>query len=221
MCASPASDRVLHTAANLFYERGIHAVGVDTVVSASSVAKMTLYKHFPSKDVLVAAALEEQGTRWRAWFTEAIEGEATTAEARLLAMFDVLGHWFASTSFHGDPTLNAAVELRGTDHPAWEVVRAHQAWLRDFIRALVVEADLDEPECTSDAVHLLVEGAIVGAQVGVTARPAEAARCAAGVIVAARSPLRHAPDAGQRTTPSARKNGQAPSSGQEQKEEVR
>lgn len=188
MCASPASDRVLSTAANLFYERGIHAVGVDTVVSASAVAKMTLYKHFPSKDALIVAALEQQGQQWRGWFAAAVEAAAATARERILAVFDVLGVWFAAEGFRGDASLNAAIELRGQDHPAWKVVRAHQAWLRGYLGELVREAGLAEPECTADAIYLLVEGAIVGAQVGVAAQPAAAARCAAGVLVEVRSP---------------------------------
>ncbi|EYF02652.1 TetR/AcrR family transcriptional regulator [Chondromyces apiculatus] len=214
MCASPASDRVLHTAASLFYKRGIHAVGVDTVVSASAVAKMTLYKHFPSKDALVAAALDEQGTQWRAWFSAAVEAVAPTAPERILAIFDVLGHWFETEGFHGDATLNAAVELRGTEHPAWEVVRAHQGWLRGFIGGLVAEAGLDEPECTADALYLLMEGAIVGAQVGITAHPAAAARCAAGVLVEVRS-VAHRPP---REAGHGKARGQGQRQGQEQEE---
>lgn len=188
MCASPASDRVLSTAASLFYERDIHTVGVDAVVSASSVAKMTLYKHFPSKDALIVAALEQQGRQWREWFVAAVEAGAATPRERILVVFDILGHWFATEGFRGDATLNAAIELRGQDHPAWKVVREHQAWLRGYLHELVGAAGLAEPECTTDAIYLLVEGAIVGAQVGVAAQPAAAARCAAGVLVEARSP---------------------------------
>ncbi len=195
MCASPASDRVLSTAASLFYERGIHSVGVDAVVSASSVAKMTLYKHFPSKDALIVAALEQQGRQWQAWFVAAVEAGEAPARERLLRVFDVLGLWFTAEGFRGDATLNAAIELRGQDHPAWKVVREHQGWLRSYLRELVGQAGLAEPECTTDAIYLLVEGAIVGAQVGVAAQPAAAARCVASVLVEARSPQSGAAEA--------------------------
>jgi AcrR family transcriptional regulator len=188
MCASPASDRVLSTAADLFYQRGIRAVGVDTVVAESAVAKMTLYKHFPSKDLLVVAVLEQQGKQWRDWLVAAVEAGATAARDRLLVLFDILGEWFATEGFRGDACLNAAIELRDHDHPAWQVVHDHKAWLRGYIRGLVGEAGLAEPECTADAIFLLVEGAIVGAQIGVSARPAAAARCAAGVLVESRAP---------------------------------
>lgn len=187
MCPSKASERVLRTAADLFYKRGIRAVGVDTVVSASAVAKMTLYKHFPSKDSLVVAVLEEQGRAWRAWFLAAVEGRAADARGRLLGLFDVLGEWFSSEGFQGDACLNAAVELRDPSHPAWGVICSHTSWLRGYIGSLVAEAGLSDPACTADSIFMLVQGAIVGSQVGCVDRAAAAGRCATELIVAARS----------------------------------
>jgi len=187
MCPSKASERVLRTAADLFYKRGIRAVGVDTVVSASAVAKMTLYKHFPSKDSLVVAVLEQQGRAWREWLLGAVEGRATDAQGRLLCLFDVLGEWFSTEGFQGDACLNAAVELRDPSHPAWVVICSHTSWLRGYIGSLVTEAGLSDPECTADSIFLLVQGAIVGSQVGRVERAAAAARCTTELLLSARS----------------------------------
>lgn len=188
MCATPASDRLLSTAADLFYRRGIRAVGIDTVVSDSGVAKMTLYKHFASKDLLVAAALDQQGKQWRDWFEVAVLAAGTDARSRLLAMFDVLGGWLARDDFRGCALINAALELREQEHPARAIIQEHKSWLRDFVLGLVREARLAEPQCSADALVLLIEGAIVGAQVGVAKSPASTAKCTATLLIDSRSP---------------------------------
>jgi len=178
---------VLSTASDLFYRKGFRAVGVDTVVSESAVAKMTLYKHFPSKDSLIVAVLEAQSGAFRAWLGKCVEERAGNARGRLVALFDVLGEWFSSEGYQGDACLNAAVELRDPSHPAWKAILAHTSWLRGYIGALVEQAELSEPESTADALYLLVQGAIVGAQLGSVARSASAAGNMARVLIEARA----------------------------------
>lgn len=188
MCASAASDRVLNTAADLFYRRGIRAVGVDAVIAGSGVAKMTLYKHFTSKDSLIVAALEQQDRQFREWFEVALGELDPAPEAKLLGLFDVIGGFIASEEFRGCAFINAAVELCDPEHPAMRVAKAHKEWLRGRIRELVCEAGLAEPECTAEALFLLVEGAIVGAQVGVAQNPAATAKCTATMLLQCRRP---------------------------------
>jgi AcrR family transcriptional regulator len=99
---SAARQRLLDNAYELFSRRGIRAVGVEEVISRAAVAKATLYRHFPSKDDLVLAFLEERELRWTRQFVEAGARErGASAEERLLAIFDVFHDWFQQEDYKG------------------------------------------------------------------------------------------------------------------------
>jgi len=85
---SPARQRLLETASALFYQEGIRAIGVDTIVERSGVGKATLYRHFPSKDDLIAAYLEEEDRLWWHWFEEVIAAHEGSPREQLLAFFE-------------------------------------------------------------------------------------------------------------------------------------
>ena len=92
-------ERVLATAYELFSKHGTRAVGVDRIIAESGVAKMTLYRNFASKDELILAFLERREELWtRAWLQADVERRAATPGARLLAIFDTFGEWFAPTA---------------------------------------------------------------------------------------------------------------------------
>ncbi|MGH9009123.1 MAG: TetR/AcrR family transcriptional regulator, partial [Acidimicrobiia bacterium] len=103
--------RILDAAARLFYRRGIRAVSVDEVAETASVTKVTVYKHFRSKDNLVASCLHMLDDRFFAWFVGEVESSSADPQARLLAVFDVLDGWFRRRSFRGCAFINATVEL--------------------------------------------------------------------------------------------------------------
>src|SRR5262249_34366546 len=100
---SEARQRILETADRLFYRDGIRAVGIDRIVAEANVAKMSLYKHFPSKDDLILAVLmyREEGTL--AFFRSAIERYAKKAKSPLRAFFAALKEWFETPGFRGCP----------------------------------------------------------------------------------------------------------------------
>ena len=99
----PSSKRELlvDTAIDLFYRDGFHATGIDKILAESGVAKMTLYKHFKSKDELILAALRKRDEIFRNDFMNAVAARAKAPRDRLLAVFDVLGDWFATRGFSG------------------------------------------------------------------------------------------------------------------------
>lgn len=183
--ATSARDRVLDAASDLFYAQGIRAVGIDTIIERSGVAKMTLYKHFPSKDALVEAWLRRRDDRWRAWFRARIEALATTPRDRLLAAFDALGEWFTADDFRGCAFINTAVELSDPAHPARRVVLAHVGWIRGYLRELAEQAGFDDPMMLADQLLILIEGAIVSAVIWQSAVPAERAKLTARQTLAA------------------------------------
>ncbi|MHC1558506.1 TetR/AcrR family transcriptional regulator [Actinomycetospora sp. C-140] len=157
MTLTPGARRILEVASELFYERGIHAVGVDTIAVESGVTKRTLYDRFGSKDELVAAYLRARDERWRGRVTAAVEAE-TDPGRRALAPFTVLEDW---TADRGCAFVNAFAELDDPEHPGRAVITAEKEWLRALFAAELTAAGADDADDL--ALHLLVlhEGALV------------------------------------------------------------
>ncbi|MCF3130620.1 TetR/AcrR family transcriptional regulator [Streptomyces olivochromogenes] len=148
-------ERILATAAALFYRRGIQATGIDELAEVAGVSKRTLYKLFGSKDELVAAYLERMDE-------DAVPSERPLQcldlppRDRLLALFDRPP---ADAIFRGCPFHNAAVELAGSAHPAHPVIHAHKHAVLDTIIDAAREAGADDPEALGHQLFVLFEGA--------------------------------------------------------------
>lgn len=160
---SSPRDRILEVASNLFYENGIRAVGVDTIVAQSSVAKMTFYKHFKSKDLLVLEFLNQRDEMWRAWFESAVHRLAPKTEDRPLAIFDALEERFSRKDFRGCAFINTMVEMADGDHVAHQVAATHKQKVQGIVRSLLREAGVNKPEKLARQFLLLMDGAIVTA----------------------------------------------------------
>jgi AcrR family transcriptional regulator len=157
-------DRILAAAADLFYRHGIRAVGVDAIAEAAGTNKMTLSRHFPSKDELVAEYLRQSAK------------EADTCWDRLQKLHPgderaQLGTWLREMADHvadiderGCALANAAIELPDKNHPARRVIEEFKTALRLRLVELARSAGLSEPEMLADELHLLLEGARVSAQ---------------------------------------------------------
>lgn len=182
---SAAAQRVLEAASELFYERGIWATGVDAIVEHSGVTKMTLYKHFGSKDELVAAYLRRRDELWRGWLTEAVRERAETPKEELLAVFDALGSWLEGEveGFRGCAFVNAASEIAEPDHPARTVALEEKRWMREYLEELSADAGAKDPEALSEQLMLLFEGATVSTTLKSTRAPALGARNAAEKLI--------------------------------------
>jgi AcrR family transcriptional regulator len=156
--------RILAVARELFYHRGIHAVGVDAIAEAAGTNKMTLYRHFSSKDELVAACLREFAaeidTEWDA-IAAAHRGDP---KGELAAWLQHIGQWFIRESGRGCALANAAIELPDQDHPARLVIREHKTAVRERLARLCRDAGLRDPEAVASQVFLVCEGARVAAQ---------------------------------------------------------
>jgi AcrR family transcriptional regulator len=154
-----AREKLLDTASALFYERGIVATGVDTVVAAAGVSKPTLYAHFRSKSELVAAVLERRHTRrlasLPAWLGEAADDPLE----RLLAVFDWLAELYAREASRGCAFLNAAAETPDADQPAREVIRRQKRWMAGYLAELAASAGLADPSKLGSQLLLLIDGA--------------------------------------------------------------
>jgi AcrR family transcriptional regulator len=180
---SPARDRILDVADRLFYERGIHAVGVDTVVAASAVAKTTLYSHFRSKDELIAAYLRRRSEQWLAFVDAELAAQRGGPTRRILRVFDLLRDWFTEPGYRGCPFINACAEFT-SDHPATAVTRAHRQQLLTRFVDLATEGGATSPDRLAAQLMLLYDAAMVSAQIDGDPTPARTARDAASVLLA-------------------------------------
>ena len=185
---TPAARRVLDAASELFYERGIHAVGVDGISEAAGVTKKTLYDRFGSKEALVVAYLRERDARWRAHLLAVLDRVPAPGPDRMLAVFDAAESWSAANSPRGCSAINARAESSAGDGDAvLAEVAAEKAWQVGLLVDLCREAGVRDPEDTARALMLVYEGAIVTVGMGTFDRPFTRAREVAATLLAARS----------------------------------
>lgn len=157
-------DRILTAARQLFYQQGIRAVGVDAIAEAASTNKMTLYRHFGSKDELVAAYLQsladESNERWLSLQA----AHPTNYSHRLEAWLNYVEEVVNDNGERGCPLANAAVELPESDHPARRIIDEYKTRKRKQLVELFRGAGYQEPNILADEVFLLFEGARIAKQ---------------------------------------------------------
>lgn len=173
--ARSARDRILVNAVELFCRGGYTAVGVDTISERAGAAKSTLYKHFSSKDDLIAAALRAEGAAWRHWFYGQLGKAHAGPYGRLLGLFDVLQDWFQSPHFYGCAFLNAISEAPCDDNRPRELADAHKSHLMAWLHSQALELGCDPGEL-SRAMVVLIDGAIMAAHASRDPSVAQSAR---------------------------------------------
>ena len=152
-----ARERILDTAYELFSRNGIRAVGVDRVIAESGVAKMTLYRHFASKDELVLEFMRRREERWtKEWLQAEVEQLADDPGERLLAIFDVFDAWFRQADFEGCTFINVLLEITDPESPLRQASVVHLANIRVFLEGLGTEAGVADPEDFARRWHILM-----------------------------------------------------------------
>jgi AcrR family transcriptional regulator len=158
-----ARDRVLRVAGEMFYERGFHAVGIDLIVERAEVAKATLYRHFPTKDDLIAAYLDAANERFWTWFDDALDTSADPVEA-IAGLFDAVAALATDSACFGCTFQVSAAEFPARDHPGHGVALAHKDAVRARLRDLAVGAGARDPAELADSLLLLMDGAFAAAR---------------------------------------------------------
>ena len=181
--ASKRRDHLVDTALKLFNRDGYHATGIDKILAESGVAKMTLYKHFRSKDELILAALRLRDERFRNWFMRAVERRGRTPRDRLLAIFDAMEEWFRNEECPGCMFINASAEFAKNDDPIHAVAAEHKRLLFGYIRDLATAAGAKNPEELAQGLMLLREGAVALARINGNVESVRQARKAARILV--------------------------------------
>jgi AcrR family transcriptional regulator len=158
-----ARDRILDTATELFYRDGYHAVGIDTIVEQSGVAKMTLYRHYPSKDELIAAYLERSNEAFWAWLEPEIAA-VDDPTAKLIRAFEATAELATSPRCLGCTFQAAASEFPEAAHPGHRVAMDHKRRVLARLTELGHAAGLRDPGGLADQLLLLMDGAWVAAR---------------------------------------------------------
>jgi AcrR family transcriptional regulator len=160
----PPRERIIDAARDLFRKHGIKGIGVDAIAEAADSNKMTLYRHFGSKDDLVAAYLRQSASDADGCWAKFEHAHPGDARAQLRAWLAEMAEHVASSDQRGCPLANAAVELPEKDHPARRVIEVFKMAQRAKLIQLCRTAGLSEPDMLADELHLLLEGARVTAQ---------------------------------------------------------
>ena len=157
-------DKILLTAHDLFYSTGFRATGVDTLIKASKVTKVSFYRHFPSKSLLILAYLHYRHEIWMNWFEASLRRNLNAGQASSEALSATLYEWFVSPEFHGCAFINASAEAKSEDIESEikEICRSHKSETKKIIALLTKSAD----ERVVNEIMLLIDGAIIHAQMG-------------------------------------------------------
>jgi AcrR family transcriptional regulator len=157
-----AATRIFETACDLFYQRGIRAVGVDEIVCQAGVTKPSLYRSFESKDALVAACLESFAADALAELEARIAAAGPAPLDQLRALIAHAAEELAEPDFRGCLMSNAAVEFRDGGHPGYQVIETCKQKVRERLGEITRDYTPDEPDALADGLILLIEGAYFG-----------------------------------------------------------
>jgi len=161
--ATTPKEKLFETAARLFYQHGYRAIGVDTIAAESGIGKMTLYRHYPSKDDLIVAFLRDSDEEFWEYFEQSTK-EASTAREKLLAFFEALQSYVISPACYGCPFINVATEYPEVDYAGHQVALEHKQSVRTRFMQLAEEAGAPQPEALANALLLLMDGAYMAAR---------------------------------------------------------
>ncbi len=159
-----AQQLLLRAAAELFYQEGVRAVGVDTVVERAGVNKMSLYRQFASKDELIAAYLEQSNDCFFSFFDKSIAMHPGEPARQITQYFEDLAQRASREGYRGCPFVNVAAEFPDPTHPARRIVARNKAQLVERLTELTAAAGADDPAGLADALALLIEGVYAASQ---------------------------------------------------------
>lgn len=192
MTTAPSSGKrqhVVDTAYVLFKRDGFHATGIDRIIAEADIAKMTMYRNFPSKDGLIVAVLEHREGRFERQL-DRLAAEAGTPEEKIATILDWHERWFRSADFHGCLFAHALAEFGDPGHPVFQAVARQKNGLRSRMRSILEEImPPARAEGAAAALLMLIEGATMLAQMGEPdAAIGSARKAAAAILAGARNP---------------------------------
>lgn len=159
-----AKSRILDTALRLFYRYGINSVGIDRIIEESEVAKMTFFKHFPSKTDLILSFLSARDEKYMNWVVSSLNDQLKSKNDKLNAIIEVMAQWFLQPDFRGCAFINTTAEVGPDKSAAKSLCLEHKKKLILFIAGVATESDIQSPLEFADQLVLIIDGATIRAQ---------------------------------------------------------
>ena len=153
------NEKILATATSLFESRGIQASGVDTIIAEAGIAKATLYKHFPSKNLLITAYLRDKSDRFYEWLDSRLVSKKANSLDILFSLCELVEQWIGTPEFHGLPFHIAAVEFPDPEHPINQYSAVLAVELQGYLSKIAATAGAKDPEALGQQLTILFEGA--------------------------------------------------------------
>lgn len=158
-------EHLIDVALGLFAKNGYHATGIDTILKESGIAKKTLYRYFQSKEELIVAVLRKYDESFLADVKIKVETRASSPRDKISVLFDVVHEWLSSEHFYGCMFINVIGEYSEAETAIRHVCKDFKSAMRSYIQELCEQNLLDDPVGAADKLALVIEGAIVTAQV--------------------------------------------------------
>ncbi|OGV75870.1 MAG: TetR family transcriptional regulator [Methylotenera sp. RIFCSPLOWO2_02_FULL_45_14] len=152
-------ERILATATSLFESRGIQASGVDTIIAEAGIAKATLYKHFPSKNLLITAYLRDKSDRFYEWLNSRLISKKENSLDILISLCELVEQWIMTPEFHGLPFHIASVEFPDPAHPINQYSAVLAVELQGYLSKIAATAGAKDPDALGQQLTMLFEGA--------------------------------------------------------------
>jgi AcrR family transcriptional regulator len=157
-------EKIINVASVLFEQRGINSTGVDTIVAEAGTTKMTLYKYFKSKELLILEVLSRRQHHFQSWLSQQLDKNTHHPEEKLQRLFDTIEEWLNEKNTLGYGFLNASAEFPNEENPIHQFSVAQSAQFKEYIQKLATEANIQEAESLALQLSLLVDGAIQAEQ---------------------------------------------------------
>ncbi len=152
-------EKILLTATSLFESRGINASGVDTIIAESGIAKATLYRHFPSKNLLIVAYLRDKSDRFYEWLNSRLSSKKENSLEILIELCELVEQWILTPEFHGLPFHIASIEFPDPTHPINQYSAVLAVELQGYLSKIAAGAGAKDPEALGQQLTILFEGA--------------------------------------------------------------
>ncbi|MFI7389875.1 TetR/AcrR family transcriptional regulator [Streptomyces tendae] len=179
----PPRERILDAAEELFQSEGIRRVGVQAIAEKAETTKMAIYRHFETKDALVAEWLRILAAEYRAAFDRVEAEHPGRPREQILGLARFIADGLPALSYRGCPFVNSLAELPDRSHPARQVIEEHKAHQTRRLIGMCTEAGLPDPEQVAAQITFLLEGAQVSTQNGSIDRAGELLLRIVGAIV--------------------------------------
>lgn len=173
-------QKILETAARLFFTQGYLETGINQLIEESDVARRTFYHHFPSKEDVAAAYIDGASARSLAGLRGAVESRRSPAGV-VRGIFELIEEIATTTAFRGCSMLNMAAEFAQAN----SAIRTRVKKAKEAQTALLIELldAVSVSHATARQVDVLLEGAIVSAAAHLDVQPIRTALQAALVLV--------------------------------------